>query len=83
MNITILRQPLLRFAVHETGAWELLSPWFPIVAFPTALLAVADGRRMEVSGDTLYLHCTNGHAAYALGPEHAGVRQGRLAWSRG
>jgi len=83
MNITILRQPLLRFAVHETGAWELLSPWFPIVVFPTALLDVADGRRLELSGDMLYVHCTNGHAAYRLEPAHAGARRGRLVWSRG
>lgn len=82
MHITVLRQPTLRFAVHEDGNWEVISPWFPLVGFPLDLLALADGRRLELAGDMLYLHCTNGHAAYALEPERAGARRGRLAWSR-
>lgn len=83
MHVTVLPRPILRFAVHETGAWELLSPWFPVVVFPAALLAVADGRRLRLEGDMLYLRCTNGEAAYRLEPEEAGARRGRLAWSLG
>lgn len=75
-------QPALLFAVHEDGTLELLSPWFPRVAFAVEALARADGRRMTLDGDWLTLRCTNGGAVYALGPtDEDGTRIGMLVRS--
>lgn len=75
----VLVRPLLRFAVHEDGSLEVLSPWFPLVAFSTDLLAQADGRRILVRGDEVTVRCANGVATYALGPvDESGLRAGRL-----
>lgn len=75
----LLTTPILRFAVHEDGAYERVSPWFPLVGFTTDLLACADGRRLTVRGDELTIACTNGGATYALAAADAfGVRAGRL-----
>jgi len=75
----ILTCPTLRFAVHEDGAIERLSTWFPSVAFDQDLLARADGKRLRLRGDELEIHCTNGGATYALGLLTNGIRVGRLA----
>ena len=78
--------PSLRFAMHEDGSLELLSPtWFPFISIAQECLDVADGRRLEVRGDELTIRCAGGRGAvYALGPvdEMAGLRGGRLlrAW---
>ena len=50
MTTTLLPRPALRFAVHEDGSWEVISPWFPIVLFAPEILARADGRRLIVQG---------------------------------
>ena len=81
-----LRAPVLRFAVHETGKLQVLSPWFPQVAFSEEILALVDGRRLTLRGDEITFHCANGGATYALGPmTDIGVRIGALlrswAWS--
>ena len=72
----------LSFAVHETGAIEVTSPWHPHVWFGPEQLAAAagdGGRRLEIAGDVLTIRCTNGGAAYALGPaDPSGVRPARL-----
>ena len=80
----VLVRPLLRFAVHEDGSLEVLSPWFPLVAFATDLLTQADGQRILVRDDEVTIRCANGGAIYALGPSNAcGTRPGRLlrSWS--
>ena len=64
--ITTLPRPALRFAIHEDGTWEVISPWFPIVLFAPAVLARADGRRLIVQGEDIELRCTNGGARYRL-----------------
>lgn len=74
-----MTSPVLRFAIRETGALEVISPWFPFIAVGRDLLARADGRRLAVQGDELTIRCTNGGATYALEPVDArGVRAGRL-----
>lgn len=77
----VAAQPVLRFAIHEDGAWEHLDAWFPFVAFTREILARADGWRLAVRGDELVFTCTNGGAVYALGPLTDGVRAGRLVRS--
>ena len=77
--ITLLSQPILRFAVHEDGVLQVLSAWFPCVFFSSEVLACADGTRFEIRGDEAIFRCTNGGATYALSPaSEAGVRAGRL-----
>ena len=77
--VILLTAPVLRFAVHEDGAYEIVSPWFPRVGFTTDLLTRADGRRLMVRSDELTITCTNGGAVYALAAADAlGVRAGRL-----
>lgn len=75
----VLVRPALRFAVHETGEIEHLSPWFPFVAFDRDFLDRADGRRVTVRGGTVEFHCTNGRAVYLLEPDVGqDPRAGRL-----
>ena len=75
----LITAPILRFAVHEDGTYEVISPWFPLVGFTRELLTRADGRRLSVRGDELTITCTNGGAIYALAAADAlGVRAGRL-----
>ena len=79
-----LAHPVLSFAIHETGALEIISPWFPHVLFPEDLLARADGQRLVLRGDELTIHCTNGGATYALAlADDSGLRAGRLLRSWG
>ena len=79
MLIHSLTHPVLRFAVHETGALEVLSPWFPQVAFSEEILALVDGRRLTLRGDEITFQCANGGATYALGPmTEVGIRIGAL-----
>jgi len=66
MTTTLLPRPALRFAIHEDGSWEVISPWFPIVLFAPDVLARADGRRLIVQGEDIELRCTNGGARYRL-----------------
>lgn len=74
----------MHFAVSDTGALTLCSPWLPSVVFTEAFLAAADNRRVIVRGDEVEVRCTNGGATYALSPvEHgSGCRAGTLlrAW---
>jgi len=77
--ITTLPRPALRFAIHEDGTWEVLSPWFPIVLFAPDVLARADGRRLIIRGEELEMRCTNGGAHYRLtGMRLDGCCLGRL-----
>lgn len=79
MQTTSLPRPIMRFAVHETGALERLGPWFICVAFPPDLLSRADGQRIEVRGDEVTIRCSNGSATYALSPPGPDrIRPGRL-----
>lgn len=65
--------------MHEDGAIEVISPWFPLVEFDAALLDVADARRVAVSCSELTFRCTNGGATYSLGARQGGgSRVGRL-----
>ena len=86
MPVQFLAHPVLRFAVHETGELQVLSAWFPQVAFDEAILAMVDGRRLTLRGDEITFRCANGGATYALGPmTDIGIRIGALlrswAWS--
>ena len=55
------------FAVYDTGALEVQSPWLPWLRFTSAFLAAADGRRVILRGDEVEIRCANGGAIYALG----------------
>ena len=75
--------PTMVFAIRDTGALDVLSPWLPFLAFTCEFVAVADGRRVVVRGDELTILCTNGGATYALSAADAdGMRRGTLlrAW---
>ena len=75
--------PTMVFAIRDTGALDVLSPWLPSLTFTRAFVAVADGRRVVVRGDELTIRCTNGGATYALAAADAdGMRLGTLlrAW---
>lgn len=79
MTTTVLPRPALRFAIHEDGSWEVISPWFPIVLFAPGILARADGRRLILRGGEIELRCTNGGAIYGLTAFRLdGCRLGRL-----
>lgn len=74
----------LRFATHDDGTLVLLGGWWPDVRFTEEFLAAADGRRLEIRGDEVQIHCTNADATYTLGPRGAadGSRAGHLVRSR-
>ena len=79
----LLIPAVISFAVHDTGALMLQSPWLPWLRFTGAFLAYADGRRVTVRGDEVTILCSNGAATYALGSSDAdGCRSGSLirAW---
>lgn len=78
-----VERPQLTFAIHEDGAIELLTAWFPRVEFAEDLLSRIDGRRLVLRGDELTITATNGWATYALGQRQpGGARVGTLMRSR-
>ena len=79
----LLLQLSVSFAVADTGALFVQSPWLPWLRFTPAFLAAADGRRVILRGDEVEIRCANGGAVYALGDRDEGeTRLGGLlrAW---
>ena len=79
----LLLSRTMHFAVADTGALVICSPWLPWLRFTSAFLAAADGRRIVLRGDEVEIRCANGGAIYALGAlDDEDTRAGQLlrAW---
>ena len=79
----LLALSVMAFAVADTGALVVCSPWLPWLRFSAAFLTAADGRRVVMRGDEVEIRCSNGGATYALGPtDDQDSRAGQLlrAW---
>ena len=76
--------PVLEFAMRDDGRIEVVSPWFPFVAFDARTLEILErngwGRR---EGEALTIRCSNGEARYHLGERSVrGATPARLAETR-
>ena len=81
--MAILSLSVMAFAVYDTGALAVCSPWLPWLRFTSAFLGAADWRRVILRGDEVEIRCSNGGATYALGAiDDQGCRAGQLlrAW---
>lgn len=60
--------PVLEFAMRDDGGIEVVSPWFPFVAFDARTLEILERKGWGWrEGQALTIRCSNGEARYQLG----------------